>query len=379
MVEPIEVGHGAGFADLLTLALLRPHELQQWSAAAWSQLLQQARMAALLPRLAYVLGEADEQGRHQPAAWWPAQVRPHFVAALRVCHAQHAEVRREATFIQQALGDLRAPVVLLKGAAYVMAGLPAAAGRLFADTDIMVPKAVIGEAESRLTAHGWVSTNTSAYDQRYYREWMHELPPMEHLLRHTVLDVHHTILPETARLRPAAHKLFESAVPLANLPGLFVLAPTDMVLHSMTHLFMNEEFSHGLRDLSDLDMLLRHFGRDPAFWLQLTARATALDLQRPLFYGLRFSARQLDTPVPISTLHATSSFGPDPGLRRLMDLIWTRALAPGHHSARQPFTAAALFALYVRGHWLRMPPWMLCKHLTIKALGLHERARPAGV
>jgi hypothetical protein len=367
---------GAPGPDLVSQALREPEAVRQWPVQAWSQLLQQARMAAMLPRLAHLLNEhrAAVAAPLQPC--WPSQVAPHFVSALRVCSAQHAEVRREAGFIQQALQGLDAPVLLLKGAAYVMAGLPAAAGRVFSDIDIMVPKAAIGRAESLLTAHGWVGSKTSAYDQRYYREWMHELPPMEHLLRHTALDVHHTILPETARLRPAAHKFFEAAVPLPDLPGLFVLSPTDMVLHSMTHLFMNEEMSHGLRDLSDLDLLLRHFGQNATFWPDLLARAAVLDLQRPLFYGLRYTARQLNTPVPASALQASSAAGPGPALRRMMDALWSRALAPAHPSASPPLAGLALFALYLRGHWLRMPPWMLARHLTVKALRLHGRDHP---
>jgi hypothetical protein len=26
---------------------------------------------------------------------------------------------------------------------------------------------------------GWAATHHDAYDQRYYRQWMHELPPMQ--------------------------------------------------------------------------------------------------------------------------------------------------------------------------------------------------------
>ena len=37
----------------------------------------------------------------------------------------------------------------------------------------------------------------------------------------------------------------------------------------------------------------------------------------------------------------------------------------------------AVFALYVRAHWLRMPPVMLVRHLTVKALRLHEEPATA--
>jgi hypothetical protein len=227
---------------------------------------------------------------------------------------------------------------------------------------------MLPEVESTLMLHGWATTHHDPYDQRYYRTWMHELPPFEHIQRQTVLDVHHGILPETARLKPDARQLLDAAVPVANHSDLFVLAPTDMVLHSMTHLFHNDELSHGLRDLSDLDMLLRHFGKMPAFWHQLVERAEQLDLRRPLHYGLRFSKLLLATPVPASTLDRTKEWAPIWPLTNLMDGLWSRALCPRHGSIADGATPTALFLLYVRAHWLRMPPLLLLYHLTVKAL-----------
>ena len=70
---------------------------------------------------------------------------------------------------------------------------------------------------------------------------MHELPPMRHMVRQTVIDVHHAILPETARLKPDSAKLRAAALPLGGRKGLLVFSPADMVLHSATHLsFMTE-------------------------------------------------------------------------------------------------------------------------------------------
>jgi hypothetical protein len=63
---------------------------------------------------------------------------------------------------------------------------------------------------------------------------------------------------------------------------------------------------------------------------------------------------------------------PKPLLRALMDAIWHRALGGSHQRQQAWADAAALQALYLRGHWLRMPPVLLARHLTIKALGLHE-------
>jgi hypothetical protein len=141
----------------------------------------------------------------------------------------------------------------------------------------------------------------------------------------------------------------------------------------MTHLFMNEEMSHALRDLSDLDLLLRHFGKDPIFWEQLPKRAALLDLQRPLHYGLRHVKRVFGTPVPAHTAETASRLGPPRVLAGPMDALWRRAFHGGDPQRAPAGTAAARLALYLRGHWLRMPPLLLARHLCVKALRLHER------
>jgi Uncharacterised nucleotidyltransferase len=357
--------------DLVSTALRQPQQLATLTLSGWDVLVRQARRAGLLARIACML---EAQGSLDSV---PEAPRAHLKAAISVAEAQHAETLRELDFIHRALAPTGVRPVLLKGAAYVAGGLLPAMGRVFSDIDIMVPKNRLPEVEAALMAHGWATTHHSAYDQRYYRQWMHELPPLRHIQRHNVLDVHHAILPETARLKPSSAKLLDGARPLANLPRYTALDPIDMVLHSMVHLFHNDDLSHSLRDLSDLDLLLRHHGRVPGFWPELLARGRELDLVRPLYYGLRYTHRLLTTPVPADTLAAASAGGPGRLTTVVSDALWSRALRPRHASAADAWTPLALFALYVRAHWLRMPPTLLVRHLTVKALRLHEDATPA--
>ncbi len=357
-------------ADLLVQALRDPGRTAGLSGAGWTQLYQQARSTGLLGRLAHALGL--ESDLPSDAKSRPPGLQGHLEAATRLCQAQSREVHREARFIDHALASLGAPVVMLKGAAYALAQLPAARGRVFSDIDIMVPKSHLAQAESLLTMNGWMSSEPSAYNQRYYRQWMHELPPMQHVHRNTVLDVHHAILPPTSRLRPNPALLLADAVPLAGTQVLHVLAPVDMVLHSMTHLFVNDDMSHAMRDLSDLDLLLRHHAQLPGWWDQLAPRAAALDLTRPLFYALTQLHRVWDTPMPTALLAALSIRGPAAAtMRAIWNQTFTIAPASGHSLGRR----LALSSLYLRGHWLRMPMPLLAKHLSIKALGLHEERR----
>ncbi len=349
-------------------ALRDPHSVRVLDAAGWDLLVRQARRADLLARLA---GLFDAQGLtpHLPAG--PAA---HFESARQVGRAQQAEVLREIEHIRRALLPLGVPITLLKGAAYVAAGLPAAAGRLFSDIDILLPQASLGQAEAALMLGGWASTHHSAYDQRYYRQWMHELPPMMHVRRQTALDVHHAITPLTARWPVDSARLQAAAVALPGTAGLAVLAPADMVLHSMVHLLLNEELSHGLRDLSDIDLLLRHFGAEPAFWPGLAGRAESLGLARALYHAVDSATGILGTPVPLAmrqALAAVATATPAAPLAALMRGLWRRALRSPHPSAGDRRTPISRWALYLRAHWLRMPPLLLARHLGIKALGLH--------
>jgi hypothetical protein len=224
---------------------------------------------------------------------------------------------------------------------------------------------------------GWATTHHHPYDQRYYRHWMHELPPLQHATRLTVLDVHHAILPPTARLKPESGKLWAASRPVPETPPLRLLAPADMVLHSATHLFFNEEFSHGLRDLTDIDSLLRHFGRQPGFWDGLAQRAEELDLARPLFYALRYVKSVLATPVPPEASVAAQAGRPPSLVGGLMDTLFLRVLQPDHPSCADGLTPLAKHALYLRAHWLRMPPLLLAYHLTAKAFRRDDPAPAA--
>jgi hypothetical protein len=348
---------------ILVSVLRDPGLLPGLRLADWDLLLRQSTSANLSPTL---LALIEEHGLLDAV---PAQPRAHldWVRALATRHRQ--AVGFEVECIQAALArvDGVAPLLLLKGAAYATAGLRAGAGRLFGDIDIMVPQARLDDVESALMLHGWASSQTDAYDQRYYRQWMHELPPMQHVRRQSSVDVHHAILPQTAPVHPDPALLRAAAVPLRHAPGLATLAPADMVLHSAVHLFFDGEFDKGLRDLLDLHFLFLEFGARAGFWEALPARARALELERPLFYALRYSRRLLGTPVPDTMLDALAAAAPNRALLAVMDALFERALLPMHASCSDAFSGVARFALYVRGNWLRMPPLMLARHLFHKA------------
>jgi len=269
--------------------------------------------------------------------------------------------------LAHALDAMPEKLVLLKGAAYVAQGIPFSVGRMFDDVDLMVSRDSLDRVESRLQGAGWLSEKPDAYDQHYYRAWAHELPPMRHPRFLLQLDVHHTILPVTGRLKPDAAKLLEAAVPIPGGPW-HALSPADQVLHVAVHLFQDSDCIDRLRELVDFDALLRaHAG--PELDDALPKHAAVHGLGRPLWYALRYAQAWLATPVSPALARATDAFAPNAVVRRAMDTLVHRALFPPHPDGRPPRRPPLTHRLLVgRAVWLRMPPGLLIYHATMKAL-----------
>lgn len=351
--------------QLLVDALVHPATLKNLSMAQWDLLIRQARNAGMLARIA-IICQADGL-----MALIPESPRRHLASASLVALRQHRELRWEVQLIEDALARTGVTVVLLKGAAYSMSGLKAARGRTMSDVDILVPHDTLPEVESALMRRGWISAAKTAYDQHYYRTWMHELPPMRHFHRGTVIDVHHAIVPISSRSHPSSLALLSLASPVQAGSKVKSLAPQDMLLHSASHLFHEGEFEQGFRGIVDIDSLLREFGEHNGFWQSLVPRAIELELVRPLFYAVRYATLMLGTPVPAVVMLEVNQAPGSPAsgtLVALMDLLFLRALRPSHASTSDGWTPLARWLLYVRGHWLRMPPWQLIPHLVRKML-----------
>ncbi|MBL8698832.1 MAG: nucleotidyltransferase family protein [Alphaproteobacteria bacterium] len=359
-------------ARALLHALREPSRLSGCPPLVLTELLGRARNCALLGRLAARARRAGVMSTLHP------RLAEHFRAALIQAEAHQRMAKFEINRLQRALGALGDGMILLKGAAYVAAGLPAAEGRHSGDVDLLLPKSRLPAVEASLMAKGWVQEYQADYTQDYYRLWMHELPPLRHATRLSVVDIHHTILPATNRLQPDAAALIAAAVPVPGLPGVRMLDAPDMILHLAAHLAQDGDFSHSLREVVDLDDLLRHFASRPGFWAELLRRADHHRLGRPLHYAIAMSRALLDTPVPADTILALRHFALPSPLDRLVRAMMAASLAASGRSAVDAPTRFCREALYIRSHWLRMPPLMLARHLGRKSLmRLQAALRPS--
>ena len=137
----------------VALALREPRALLGASIPQWELLIRQARGTNLLARL----GEALDGLGLLPEV--PAAPRAHLDrGAIARARASDA-VRREVALYRARRSPPRGvPIVLLKGAAYLLAGLRSAHGRIFSDIDILVPQARLAEVEAALMLQGWATT-----------------------------------------------------------------------------------------------------------------------------------------------------------------------------------------------------------------------------
>lgn len=326
---------------LLVDALRNPAGTARLDAAGWTALLTIARVEQLLGTLARKLS-----GLPVPDAV------AHILEEARInAEYQRRSALWEADCARRALADYAGKVVLMKGTAYVAAGLKAGEGRHIGDLDIMVAQANLPQIEAALLNAGWEWVKEDAYDDAYYRDHMHELPPLIHKERDRMIDVHHTILPLTARPRPDAEAMLADADALSN--GLYVLSPTDMLIHSAAHLFADGELDGGLRNLWDIHCLIDERA-DDAFWPALASRAAHHQLLAPVERAVRLAHQLYGTDIPS-------------GWRRghWPDTYYIRRLTARDHWGRGTHKLTRLL-FYIRSHWLRMPPLMLARHLWTK-------------
>ncbi|MEO8722836.1 MAG: nucleotidyltransferase family protein [Sphingobium sp.] len=320
-------------ARLLVEVLRSPERISGLSDHEWNALISAARAERLTATLAHRIGDRQV----------PAKIAPILNDAKAEAEREKMQALWEADRAQVALAPLGIPVVLMKGTAYVAAGLSAGQGRFIGDLDILVPRDRLDEAEAALLAAGWEWVKPDPYDDAYYRLWMHELPPLIHRERDRMIDVHHTILPLTARPTPDAEAMLADSVELPG--GLRVLSPDDRICHAVAHMFADGDLAGGLRNLWDIKCLL---GEMPD--------RTALT-QRARHHGL---ATHLERAIRL----ADHFYGKGGAITMTDHLFRARLLfrdAWGRDSAKRLGQA-----FYIRSHLLRMPPMMLARHLWTK-------------
>jgi hypothetical protein len=141
----------------------------------------------------------------------------------------------------------------------------------------------------------------------------------------------------------------------------------DLLIHSITHLMHEGELHNGLRDLHDIDGMVRQFGGDRQFWTRLGTAALGNDLAVPVARGLALARQIFGSPVPegrIQSLNASAAHG---WAGSTLHRLYLSALTAPCERPPTAVSSLSLSVVYLRGHWLRMRPWPLTRHLATKA------------
>jgi hypothetical protein len=356
--------------NLLNQLLHDPPSVRRWDVERWNRFLPLARRARILGRC-YRLFE-----QHGLLEVVPGRLQDQMQGALVQTRYVQTQALRELRQVGRVMNQAGIPLMALKGVAYLVASLPPHRWRSLSDIDLLVREQDIDRAERALQQSGWApSGEFDSYDRHYYRDWMHEVPPLLHHSRETEVDIHHNLAPPVSRIRINAALLWDRSIGVTDPNGqsVRILGPADLLLHNAVHLFMNDELRGGLRDVVDFRDLFEHFlQQDNGFDRDLLVRARELGCGRPLYYAVS-SAQRLAGLAPASGfLNEVERYAPAYPVGRFMAWLIEQALAPQRLGLKRSVFANQL--LFVRSHWIRMPPGMLLRHLLHK--GFRSKKKP---
>ena len=267
--------------DLLLAAVRSPQRMVAMSPLEWGALIPSAEEARLLPRLA---ADAERLGLTSGLPDW---TRDRLTSALVRGHEFERAVKWEIDRVHRALLPVGLRPVFLKGAAYIAAGLPCGVGRVVADVDILVPEAELPRAQVALQQHGWEFEPLEPYDERYYREWMHELPPMRNRMRGThagrAPSDPSENRPDSSADRATAGRSQGSERNIGAVAGAHGAARGGAPVSGRR----SGRRAAGRRGSAGSARAVRP--AIPAFEGRLIGEAKALGLGRPLFYAVRYA------------------------------------------------------------------------------------------
>lgn len=334
---------------------LDPASFAQHNIQEQSAFITILRNQKLLARFAYFLqSELDLESLDE-------RVRRHLRNSLTVSKQQNKQVLSEVNEIKSILENESKFVVFLKGAAYSISGNLVGKGRIYSDIDVLVNKEDIKMCEQALALHGWLGEEISSYDDKYYRKWAHEIPPLRNMKRGTIIDVHHNIIPIVSKDAPTVAAL-ASHIEIDE-DGIQVLNEAAQFVHSAVHLFRNEEYKNAFRDLLDLYLIVKD--KPNSFYSQIIQVAQTLGFSYETGLALYFIKYHLQLPINsniISSLLLRSK------IRTAFDIyLFKNVLLPSHRLIKGNNNIVKYGLAAIRGHCIKMPFYLLMYHLTVKS------------
>jgi len=294
----------------------------------------------------------------------PSFALKHMKSAAVYSSRQSEQVLFECKLLQKILDAENISSVFLKGASYTLRKSKNSAGRVYSDIDLLVAKNEISKAEQTLAKHAWCTKKVSEYDNKYYREWSHEIPPMFNIHRGTVLDLHHNILLPISGREVNVELLTENCQSIDG--GYTVLGYAATILHSIVHLIINEDVSNGYRDVLDITTLIKE-NDSPEFWQEITLLASKLGFNNELYLALSLSKKYANLTIPNDVWLTFSVQQNNSKLNFLLNYVYYFALQPHSPAVQTLKHKIAINIVYLLGHLQKMPLKILIPHLLTKS------------
>lgn len=297
----------------------------------------------------------------------------HMRSVRQFSLAQQTQTEIVCRQLAHQLAKINIRVILLKGAAYIIGNKPNSKGRLISDIDIIVPRDDLAKLESFVQQNGWQAAELEDYDDKYYREWSHELPPYTHLNSGVTLDIHHNLLPESSGKTIDTDELFKHAIEVDD--NLAIPDNSFLILHSAIHLLLNDDIEKGLRDCLDLHLLLNETMQIETMQNE-TMQSQSGELIINLFEKTNCQRELVILLHLLESLFAEKVFSyQKPLLQKLPKITWLEkfkvhclyhAVFPETPYLNNSSKMLARAYVYVSGHLSKMPFNMFVRHIGYK-------------
>ena len=276
----------------------------------------------------------------------PHALRMHFSSIARFWDAQKIQTHAACRLLAS---QLQADKVNAKG-------------RLISDIDILVKKQDLALVEKTLSSVGWKAVELDDYDEKYYREWSHELPPFIHLETGATVDIHHNLLPSSAKKRIDINHIFSLKEKVGE--NLYIPSEAHLILHSSIHLLLNDDIEKGLRDCLDLHSLI----------CSQLKKNTPLSEVFQLFKGSNCASEFTILLILLNLLFGKSTSIYSTYLRAYTPTLSEqfkanmlhKSVFPPSHFLKNDFNGFARMISYINGHLSKMPLPMFTKHILYK-------------
>lgn len=228
-------------------------ELSQAPGWSWEKLFETATEEAVLPALAFAVNDGLDISA-------PREVSDFLSAVLLLNRQRNQRIWQQVKETAHLLNGVGIEPVLLKGAAYLAAGVYSDPGtRYLVDLDVLVPEALLPGAFQHLVESGYSYDKTDQFGR-----FRHHHPPLRRAS--VAVELHHTLGLGPCQSILPAKEVIENAVPF-KLDGVRVRVPSPT--HLVVHLVMHSQIQHPyneriwppLRAIYDLVHLQYHFQR----------------------------------------------------------------------------------------------------------------------